>query len=125
MLRSGCVVLCCLLVGTSVAQAATVGNVVGRVSINSGKGFRAVHGTATAQAGDVVMAGPGGRAEIVYANGCRQKVPAGETVTVLEDFACDAAGIDDGAYILGAIAVGGIIAGALILSSDSNNPSSP
>jgi len=108
-----------------VAQAATVGNVAGRVSINSGNGFRAVYGSASAQAGDVVMAGPGGGAEIIYANGCRQKVSAGETVTVLEDFACDTAGINDGTYILGAIAISGIIAGALILSSDSDNPSRP
>ena len=127
MTRCGSVALCILLLGAPAAQATSVQNAGGPVSVNSGDGFRPIQGGAQVQPGDVVMAGAGGQAEIVFDNGCRVILPAGNTVTIpAEPPACTPGStFGDGTYILGAVAIAGVIAGALILSGNDSGPSSP
>ena len=74
---------------TSAVSAATVTAVTGKVSINRGDGFAQISSATSAKPGDRVMAGFGGTAEIVYDNGCRQKVESGSLITVVETPPCE------------------------------------
>lgn len=110
---------------SSAASAATITSVTGGVSLSHGDGFKRVSSGASAHAGDTVMAGPSGSAEIVYDDGCRQKVDAGTTVVVSATSPCKSAGAPTD-YILGAAVVGGIAAGIVLTNNDDDNkPASP
>jgi len=102
-----------------------VQNAAGPVSVNSGGGFRPIQGGASVQPGDVVMAGPYGRAEIVYDNGCRQILPASNTITIPFDPPCETGATYSDHYILGAVAIAGMVAGAITLSGGNGYASSP
>jgi len=111
---------------TSAVSAATVTAVTGKVSINRGDGFAQISSTTSAKPGDRVMAGFGGTADIVYDNGCRQKVEPGSLITVVGTPPCEKPTVSqDGGwvtqtteeqktnlwpYALGAVAVVGIAA---------------
>ncbi|MCB1484096.1 MAG: hypothetical protein KDJ17_04295 [Hyphomicrobiaceae bacterium] len=111
------------------ANAATVEVVRGNVSINAGEGFLPVSGSAAAGAGSTVMAAPGAAADIVYENGCKVRVEAGNVGVVSsspptcpggQQFASS----NQGLLLLGALAVGGVVAGVAIMSSSEDKPAS-
>ncbi|MEZ5899144.1 MAG: hypothetical protein R3D51_06575 [Hyphomicrobiaceae bacterium] len=111
------------------AKAATVEVIRGRVSINAGEGFLPVSGSAAAGSGNTVMAAPGAAANIVYENGCKVRVEAGNVAVVSSTpptcaNAQQIASSDQGLLILGALAVGGVVAGVAIMSSDEDKPAS-
>ena len=64
--------------------AATVQVVQGKVSVNQGQGYKQVAAASAVSTGDQVMAAPGGRAKIVYSDGCAVDVYPGAVVTVPE-----------------------------------------
>jgi hypothetical protein len=135
---------CCVLVAiafsfalTSAVSAATVTTVSGKVSINRGDGFVQISSGTAAKPGDRVMAGLAGMAEIVYDDGCRQKVEPGSVVAVAQTPPCKTvtASQDGGwatqttlqtqpniwPYVLGGAAVGGIAAVAVSLGGSSGS----
>jgi hypothetical protein len=67
---------------SSAVSAATVTAVSGKVSINRGDGFVQISSGTAAKPGDRVMAGLAGMAEIVYDDGCRQKLEPGSLITI-------------------------------------------
>jgi hypothetical protein len=70
------------------ALAATVQPEKSQVSLNRGTGFKTINSSTTAKPGDIVMAGPTGSAEIIYDDGCRQKVESGAVATVSDTSPC-------------------------------------
>ena len=64
------------------AMAATVEIVQGQVSVNQGQGYKQITAASAVSAGDQVMAAPGGRGRIVYADGCAVDVYPGAVLTV-------------------------------------------
>ena len=60
MTRCGAIALCVLVIGASAAQATSVQNAAGPVSVNSCDGFRPIQGGAQGQPGHVVMSGARG-----------------------------------------------------------------
>ena len=80
-----------LLIFMSVpAFAATVDSVKGKVLINRGDGFQQVTTGAQANAGDQLMAGPGGSAKLVYSDRCQVSVIPGRVVSVGKQPPCTA-----------------------------------
>jgi hypothetical protein len=72
------------------AFAATVDSVKGKVLINRGEGFQQVTTGAQANAGDQLMAGPGGSAKLVYSDRCQVSVVPGRVVSVGKQPPCTA-----------------------------------
>lgn len=72
------------------SYSATLQPVQAPVSINHGQGFHNVAGSAVAKVGDIVMAGPGGNAQLVYEDGCKVSISPGAVVTVEELSPCAA-----------------------------------
>lgn len=104
------------LLFTSHAQAATVEVIQAKVSVNAGKGFVRVTGSAAVRPGNSVMAGPGGSAEIVYDNGCRQRVEPGSVAVVQQNPQCEVEAIpDDHAALTGLLVVGGVVGGVIAI----------
>jgi hypothetical protein len=66
------------------AVAATVEVLQGQVSVNQGHGYKHIAAASAVSTGDQVMAAPGGRGRIVYADGCALDVSPGAVVTVPE-----------------------------------------
>jgi hypothetical protein len=82
--------------GQPTAAAATLKAVSAPVSVNSGEGFRqVVSGTIDVSVGTQVMAGPGGKARIVYADGCVTDVNPGAVVTVGKCYTPMRAGLEE------------------------------
>jgi hypothetical protein len=114
---------------TSPVSAATVTVVSGKISLNRGDGFAQISQGTAAKPGDLVMAGVSGRAEIVYDDGCRQKVEPGSVIAVAATSPCQRATASPKSdwvtetaeapkpsvlpYVLGAVAIGGIAAVAV------------
>ena len=109
---------------TTVASAATIRVETGTVSIN---GSEPLSGERTAEVGDVVTAGPTGRARVAYGNGCTIAIDPGTVLTIVPETSCrlgladanpapgaaGAAGAD-GLAALGATAAGvAVVAGAV------------
>ena len=67
---------------SSAWAGATVQTVTPQLSVNSGEGYKIVTGSTAVSIGDQVMASPGGRGKIVYADGCAVDVYPGAVVTV-------------------------------------------
>jgi len=111
------------------AMAASVNVKGGSVSLSQGQGFAGILGSASASAGDVVMTGANGRAEIVYDNGCRVSVEPGQSVSIKSAPPCgeayQTAATDSEMLALSAVAVGGVLGGILILNEISDHPASP
>ena len=99
--------LACLILGSQVAQAATVRPGGGKVSVNFGGGFVVVRSPSVVHPGSQVMVGKGGYALVVYNKTCIVKVQPGAVYTILEDVPCGAAGgLDDiNAFTLGGAAL--------------------
>lgn len=111
------------------AMAASVNVKEGSVSLSQGQGFSAISGSASASAGDVVMAGANGRAEIIYDNGCRVLVEPGQSVSIKSAPPCgeadQATATDSEMLALSAVTVGGVLGGILLLNEASDHPASP
>ena len=71
-----------VLLATPAWAGATVETVKSPVSINHGQGYQQVTKTASVANGDQVMAGAGGHAKIVYADGCVTDVYPGGVASV-------------------------------------------
>jgi hypothetical protein len=119
--------LVCALAVCNVASAATVDAVQGKVSVNSGNGFKPVPNGAVVKSGDRVMASPGGSAVVNYSNGCFSNVLAGTVVTVIELPDCTTGKLapDVTGYVVGAAVIGGGVAAAIALSGGDDKPASP
>ena len=72
----------CAALAASPSWAAVIESGVGDLTINQGQGFKPASPGATANVGDAVMVGPGGRATVVYDDGCRVPVQAGAVSTI-------------------------------------------
>jgi hypothetical protein len=69
--------------------AATVESIEGKVWVNRGAGYQRVTAPAEIQAGDLIMAGVGAGAEVVYYDECRVKVRPGGLMTVAREPPCE------------------------------------
>ena len=126
------------------ASAATVKALSGQVLLNRGDGYKLVAGQAEAAAGATVVANPGASAQIVYPDGCVVDLKPTSVATVMPQSPCkDGATADAGsgassgsgsssgsggglgsqALVLGAVAVGGGVAAALLLGQKNNSAS--
>lgn len=101
------------LVVSAAAEAATVDNVSGIVSLNQGSGYKRVGSGAPAAPGDIIMTSAEGSAQIVYANGCVEDVGPSSVVTVGEDPVCTPGAALGGGEIIGALATIGIFGGVI------------
>jgi hypothetical protein len=72
----------------SAAEAATLEQIQGKVSINQGEGYKDVAGPLVVAAGDRVMASPEGSAQVTYDEQCRIAVRPGSVVTVAAKAPC-------------------------------------
>jgi hypothetical protein len=137
------VAVAAMLLGSIQVFAATVDGISGPVFVNKGNGFVSVTGATQIGAGDVVMARDGGRAEVIYADGCRTRVEAGQSVSVagsggstkdagVELSPCAAGGaaglaggIAPSTLLVGAAVVAAGVGAAVLLSNNDSKPSSP
>jgi hypothetical protein len=124
------------LVLSTASLAATVMPVKGKLSINSGFGFRDVAGPVDGKVGDTVMAGPRSSGRIVYNDGCEVPVVPGRVVTITAESPCGNAfgqdasgggGIPPAVVAVGALgAIGGVLAGVnAIVNTSPTVPVSP
>lgn len=109
--------------------SSSVAPVNGQLSINTGAGFKNIKTTTSVKAGDMIMAGPSGKAELVYDDGCLVPVEAGAVVIVSAVSPCKAgssasAGTDP---VIGGLTIVAVAGGAAAVSSFgvSNNGASP
>jgi hypothetical protein len=119
------------------AHAATVNAMQGQVLLNLGQGYKQVSGSSEAGPGAIVVANPGGSAQVVYSDGCSITVTPGMVYTIAPQSPCGSGSGGPGfgggfemntttMVALGALAGGGIAA-AIIFStgSSSKKPASP
>lgn len=120
--------------------AATVESIQGNVLINRGEGYQPATAQAQISAGDLIMASPGGSADVVYYDGCRVTVQPGAVVAIARKPPCGAGSmmhLGAGSYkdspmvfedsiappiggsLVGALALGGIA--AIVLLQDDGN----
>jgi len=117
-----------LVTTMSVANAATVSNIAGNVSVNRGSGFVAVADGASINPGDRLFVPAGGTAHVAFSATCVVSIPAGQTFTVPAEPPClPGGGLDPAVLIGGGLAiVGGVTVAAIALSGgDSNTPLRP
>jgi hypothetical protein len=122
-----------MLLASSYAAAATYVDPSGRVALSHGYGFQEIVGRTQVEAGDSVVASPGGHAKIVYADGCAVDVNPGAVVAVQEASPCKAGyaapvsgpapvgGRPVGWYVVGAAVVGGAVAGIVIATENNGS----
>lgn len=115
------------------AQAAMLANIEGAVTVNRGNGFQPIVAGGQLAPGDRVSVGAGS-ADIVYENGCSQKIAANQVVAVLASSPpCTGGGIKDSAdadpginpLLVGGLVVGGAVGLAVALSQNHDTPHSP
>lgn len=102
---------------SSPSLAATVEPILGDVSINQGDGvFRPVLvGRLRATIGDVILVRPGGRARIVYPDGCVVEVKPGAVATISGKSPCKPADIKPSEFsVSGVIAAGETAVGVVV-----------
>jgi hypothetical protein len=116
------------------AGAASLASIQGSVKVNSGSGFHEVAGTAQVAPGTSVMVAPGGRADILYSDGCRIPVRPGAVQVVAPVSPCALGQAGPGqvpqsqgntiydALLAGAVIGGSITAGVLSERNNSNSP---
>jgi hypothetical protein len=90
MNRTFLIVLSTVLLFCCPAFAATVDAVKGKVLLNQGDGFQQVTTGVQVNAGDLLMAGPGGSAKLVYSDRCQVSVVPGRVVSVGKQPPCTA-----------------------------------
>ncbi len=118
------------------AEAAVLTNVEGAVSVNHGNGYSPAGTGAALVPGDRVRTAKGS-ANIVYENGCSQRVEPNQIVAVLASPPpCDGAslkdspgiipaGFDVNPVIVGGLVVGGAVGLGVALSQNNHNAVSP
>lgn len=134
-----------------IADAASVTAVQGKLLINRGTGYAPVIGTLSVNPGDMLMASPAGRGEIVYDDGCHRAIEPGTVLAVTALSPCasttaqnptphaptdgwqtqtvapqatSSSGSQTTWYVLGAAAVGGLAAGAVLATGGSSGSGS-
>jgi hypothetical protein len=116
------------------ASAATLESIAGQVSINRGNGFQRVMGAVEANVGDAIMVGPGGRARVVYGDGCPVNVDPGSVVRIEAQSPCAAhaqigpalPAFPAASFAAPAAVAGGSLARSIYLRSQtSDRPASP
>lgn len=114
------------IVLAGIASAATLDQVSGTVMVDRGKGPVRVSGSTQVNPGDVVTTTGGGRARIVYSNGCTTAVETGTAATVTFDDHCALGLNGDNTLLIGAGMVGLGVGAAVLLHDDHNHkPASP
>jgi len=111
----------------SVANAATVTNIAGTVSVNRGSGFVAVADGASINPGDRVFVPEGGGVHVAFSSTCVVSIPSGQTFTVPAESPCvPGGGVDPTLLGGGLLVIGGVAVAAVVLTgSDSNRPTRP
>lgn len=71
-----------VLVPPGGVRAATLSNVSGQILVHRGGGFEIAQPGQQLKPGDIVVANPGARAQIVYEEGCTAIVSAGEFISI-------------------------------------------
>ena len=89
MMRRLAVLLIASQVAAAPLMAATLVPSAGRVSVNSGAGFRVVTSAVSVKPGDRVMVGQGGQASIQYGQGCSASVKRGSAIAVSPGIPCN------------------------------------
>ena len=96
----------------------------GAIMLSRGQGYAPITGPTTAKTGDMVLVFSGGRAKVIYPDGCTVEVNDGGTVFVVSETSpCKApvalptmsGSLPGGKYVIGAVIVAGGTA-AIILS---------
>ena len=84
-----------------------------------------VAGSTQGNPGDTIVANPGGSAQIVYPDGCAVDVSPGSVATIAAQSPCGSSstsssglGTNATMFVIGAAAVGGGVAAALLLQKD-------
>lgn len=109
---------------STTANATTIQDINGSVSVNSGSGYNAVGAQTNVSTGDTVTVGPGGSATIVYADGCRVTVAEGQVVAVQELSPCvSPQGIDTTTAVVGVAVVGAAVGIGFAVAGDSDKSS--
>lgn len=111
-----------LILSASSVCAATVNNLGGQVLVNRGGGFRPVLGASEAGPGAQVVANPGGLGNVTYPDGCTVTVNPGEVYTIAPASPCATGNTGINGYAVGALVVGGAIAGIVISQQKSASP---
>ncbi len=126
-----------LTLASVAAEAAMLDLIQGEVLVNRGGGYEDVNGPTELKPGDLVIANPGGSAQVVYADGSIVPVQPGTVVTVGESAAAAAAeataaagSLSTSTLVVGGLVVAGGVGLAVALSnkgSDSKDdkPASP
>lgn len=110
---------------TTQAQAAVVEVIQDKVSVNAGHGYVRVTGSVNVRPGASVMAAQGGSADIIYENGCRQRVEPGSIAVVRQDPHCDFGSIPSDHEVLGGLlVVGGIVGGVIAIHNSHDHAAS-
>ena len=119
--------------GATATHAATLDAIQGGVFVNHGDGYHAVGGTTELSPGDQVMANGGGSAQIVYPDGCKIPLGAGQVIAIGAKSPCttietgsvsdptSSGGIDGHTLLIGGVVVGGAVAAAVLLSDDDDD----
>lgn len=122
--------LAAALVASS-AQAATLTNVTGAVSVDRGEGYVPAVSDVVVSTGDRIRVGDGS-AVIDYGSGCAVQVGRSQIVAVIYEPPCSGTpaslkdgatswdqGLSTGTLVVGGLLVGGAIAGGIVISQAS------
>lgn len=122
MIRKLAIGLAASMALTVSAEAAMVQALEGPVFVDNGQGYQAISGAMQIAPGNLVLAGNGGKAQILYENGCSVAVDSGQTVAVTDTPPeCKRRG----GWLIGAAAIGGIAAGVILLADDDDGDAKP
>jgi uncharacterized protein (DUF1786 family) len=140
MWRSTVLAMVSIVASGAIACAATLDNVSGRVLVNTGNGYAAAQTNTALKTGDQVFATKDSAALVIYDNGCRQRVEAGEVITVQEAPECVVtensfngslagtgivAGLTPGAIAGGVAVAAGVTGATILIIRQRNSPASP
>jgi hypothetical protein len=126
--RLGTAALAATLCVAGPAAAATIKATGGQVLLNRGDGYKLVSGQAEAGSGASVVVNPGGSAQIVYSDGCVVDVKPATVATITPQSPCTTgtgSGPSTTTLVLGAVAVGGGVGAAVLLSQQKDRSASP
>ena len=121
----------CLIASLQSVSAATLQGVEGSVLVNKGNGFELAGSGTQLQPGDQVLVRAGGKANIVYGEGCASSVSVGTAAVVQSGMPCEAPTTSTSPSVttlaIGAAVIGGGVALAVGLGSSdgSKKPASP
>ena len=142
MIRTTIIALMATALMSTAAGAAQL-NASGAVQVNRGDGYKAVAGSVAVRAGDRILVGANGRAELAYSSSCVTTIGPNASSVVISASPCEgrmnhgrrtttvdptittntAPVIDGGTLAFGALVAGGIA--GVIINSRNGNPASP